>query len=351
LGDILRVKKVNQFKASADPVPVACPSLLQGLELEIEHCEEMDDSWRMNGITIHEDGSLRNTGREFITAPATLSVTAKLLNSFFVPGRFTARNYSERCSVHVHCNCQNLTPEQLAGVLLLYQMTEDLLFDFVGEDRRDNIFCVPWSQTNLSYNAVGSILTKGPQAVKTWQKYTALNLAPLFTLGTIEFRQMHGTSDVTKILNWCNIIGCLFEYAQQNSLDTIIKWVKTLNTSSEYRSVLDSVFRQWADLLRSDGFERKIAEGVLNTKYLLMQPEKPAKKTITQYYNESPTIIPQDVFEQPVAQVRARRPVPLSVQDALNEMHNWVIQGSGGPFRIETTAPEITVDYDAENPF
>ena len=148
-------------------------------------------------MTVTEDGSLRNAGREFITSPATLSTTSAILNQFFSRRNFTKDNYSDRCSVHVHNNCQDMSVEQLASVLLLYQMVEELFFSFVGEERRDNIFCVPWSQTNLSYNVIRRMVDG--YSIPDWQKYTAVNLRRLLDLGTIGFRHMAGTADVKRI--------------------------------------------------------------------------------------------------------------------------------------------------------
>lgn len=287
LQQLLKLRAPNAFKTSG-VVPyrygVSDPALLYGVELEIEHCEELSDSWYIAGMEIKEDGSLRNTGREFVTAPASLSVLATLLDKFFVPGRFTERNYSDRCSVHVHCNAQDLTPDQLAGLVLVYQIMENVLFAFIGDDRKDNIFCVPLSQTNLTYRAVDELLAKGPGALRAWQKYTALNLTRLFDLGTVEFRHMAGTPNAERILLWCNIIGCMFRYVRENTFDDVVKWVTTLNTSSEYRAVLDAVFKDWAGALRVPDFEEMLADGVLTAKYLIKHG-KDVKKSLERKYS------------------------------------------------------------------
>ncbi len=135
-------------------IPTPDPSLLYGVELEIENT---DSDLAVPGMRAVEDGSLRNNGWEFVTQPMTLSNPNHCLSSFFDGRGFSDENYSERCSVHVHTNCLDLTFSQLAAICMLYQVFEGVLFNFIGNDRDKNIFCVPWSETNLSYRTVNRI--------------------------------------------------------------------------------------------------------------------------------------------------------------------------------------------------
>lgn len=297
------VERKNFPKAVAVPNP--CPTLLYGVELEIEGVGDAD-SWKVPGMSYERDGSLRNNGMEFITNPMTYSNLKYCLELFFGKNKPTQDNYSERTSIHVHTNCQDLTWEQLRGVCLVYQMMEKLLFSWVGGDRDKNIFCVPWHQTTLTY----SVLKDDHEVTKfrKWQKYTALNLLPLYTQGTIEWRHMYGHGDVDKIMQWCTIIGHIYAYALATPLETIKNNISSLNVSSEYEGFLFSVFQENAKLFTAvPMFAVALEEGILDTKYALM--DSPIKK--------SPPLkrAPRFVINNPQANAN---------WIAVNELENWI---------------------------
>ena len=259
------------------PRLVSVPHLLYGVELEIEGVGDAEN-WKVPGLHTERDGSLRNNGMEFITAPMTYSNLAYCLEMFFKKNPITKDNYSERTSIHVHTNCLPLTWEQVQSLCLVYQVLEKLLFLWVGEDRDKNIFCVPWHQTNLTYKT----LSKSPDHTRfrNWQKYTALNLLPLYTQGTVEWRHMNGHCDVERILLWCRLINCIYGYVLSTSLEDIKKQLMQLNVSSEYGQILVTIFKDLSGtFLQMPRYEKYLEEGVLDTKYGLLgeatQAEKP----------------------------------------------------------------------------
>lgn len=270
IRELLGLSPVQPYTSSkAQPMACADPALLYGVELEIEHIFDYNELL-VRGMDAHDDNSLRNGGKEFVTKPATFSVMAHVLKLFFEKGKFQDRNYSERCSVHVHANCQDLTIKQVTTVALLYQAFEKLFYHFVGANRFNNIFCVPWIESGLTSSILLQFVEKQDiLAGRHWMKYSGLNLLPLYNLGTVEFRQMPGTPDLAKILTWCNIIGCLFRHARSISLEDTQQWIMSLNTSSAYGSALDSVFGPWSGDLLYPGYEIDLEEGVLAVKYAL----------------------------------------------------------------------------------
>lgn len=283
--DLLGLPKVTPYRNNkATPRDCADPSLLYGLELEIENVPNWDEML-VHGMRSVEDGSLRNDGREFLTSPSTFSVQRHILERFFDKNKLTDKNYSERCSIHVHANCQDLTREQLGALCMLYQVYERLLFNFVGDDRDKNIFCIPWDQTTLTYNVVNNIEKDSFGSLKQWQKYTALNLLPLFSLGTVEFRHMSGTNDLEKISIWLNLIGGLFQYARKNSIGDIKEQLLTLNTTSQYDDLTHRVFTFWTKyLINVPDYKQHIEEGVLNMKYSMLVPKKLTTTNTASYF-------------------------------------------------------------------
>lgn len=280
---------------------IASPEALVGIELEIEGWQ-----WdrRLPGFSFTDDGSLRNNGIEAVSTPIRLMHAPGLLRSFFATFPVTEANYSERCSIHVHMNVLDFTFEQLATLALLYQTLERVLFAWVGNDRDKSIFCVPWSQSGTNYRLVSNMMNEPHHAIRRWQKYTALNLAPVQTQGTVEFRHLHGTNDQALITNWLRVIGRLRAYAVANPLEKVKDQLLNMNTVSNYGQWLEDVFQQEAAMLRSEKLDTQLSLGVVDTKFMLIQPEPlSAKKFYTSLNWEEQQRNLAAVLEDPQAPV------------------------------------------------
>lgn len=252
------------------------PEQLVGIELEIEGWTDILKR-SFGGFSFVDDGSLRSNaqgvGIEAITLPVAIKHVPSLLNAFFKHFGMDERNYSERCSTHVHFNVQPLTFEQLTTICLVYQTVERLLFGFVGNDREQSIFCVPWSQSNMSCSTVEKLYKAGTDSsvFRSWQKYSALNLIPVPYKGTIEFRHLHGTCDVKLITTWIAILAKIFEYAQQVDFEKAKHHIVSMNTVSNYYAWMEMVFGSYAGDLRTPNFEEQLSVGVIDSKLMLMK--------------------------------------------------------------------------------
>jgi len=195
----------------------------------------------------------------------------------------------------------------MTSICLLYQVFEGVLFNFIGNNRDKNIFCVPWSETNLSYRTVAKLEEGSTDPFYTWQKYTALNLIPVTTQGTIEWRHMAGTHEYKTIILWCQLIGSIYAYARKTKPDTIKDMLVNLNNTSAYARVLDSVFGEFAHILRIPGYEMLLENGVLNMKYSLADKKQTAPKNA--YFTTQPVQAGDfhwgEVNQELMAQVRA----------------------------------------------
>jgi hypothetical protein len=257
-------------KLLVEPVIGADPDLMYGVELEIENLnpEVSKGDFCVAGTVFHEDGSLRNNGGEYVTKPMKLRELQYVLNQFFRKNQFNEDNYSERCSVHVHANVGDMEWEQVKTLILVYQVFERSLFSFIGGERDKNIFCVPLYDTQLTQNLIDRKGSDVAGKWKSWEKYTALNLLPIFSQTTIEFRHMGGTCDLNRIMLWCNIIGCLFAFAKRESFEEASKYFLSLNTTSAYKEAVFRVFGEWSYVLLSlPTHEQDMEDGVLTAKY------------------------------------------------------------------------------------
>jgi len=276
------MRAVAAYKSGHGDTPNAPnPNLLVGLELEIENWPPRDENL-FGGIRFASDGSLRNNGVEAITEPLPIRSVPHFLRAFFNHFGITENNYSERCSTHVHVNAQPMTFEQLSSLCLLYQTVERLLFQFIGNHRDTNIFCVPWYQSGVTYSLVNNlenVKEVGDFPIQGWQKYSALNLLPLREQGTVEFRHLYGTCNVDTIMKWLGIIGKMVEFSMKTSLADVKEAIVKMNSVSNYRVWLEQIFQEYSvHLMVNPRYEEELSLGIIDSKMMLHSPKSDSKK-------------------------------------------------------------------------
>jgi len=213
------------------------------------------------------------------------------LSDFFKYTKFTEENYSDRCSVHVHVNCTNMRMEQISSVTLLYTIAEEILFEYVGHYRDTNIYCIPWSDCRAQFDLVSEFLGNPTTHLKSGISTRPLNLLPLTTQGTMEFRQMHGTSDHAKLTRWINIIGGMFKTAMEVPMDDLVKEIKTLNSTSQYESFFNRLVS--SQLPYTEAYRQRLEAGVIMAKYSLIGLDKAGKREETMVVEEAPVAAPE----------------------------------------------------------
>lgn len=214
-----------------------------GIEVEVENVRRIGPNFTIVPLwLLKQDGSLRNNGHEFVT-PGVLPVSlAEIALRFLKQELNSDVDFSKRTSVHIHLDIRQLTFKQLLGLLFTYVVVENLLFKFVGNNRRNNIFCVPLSETNLIYRLSDHPIQSLQAIEDWWHKYSALNLLPISKFGSIEFRHLPGTLSIEPLLQWIDLICCLKVFAYQKSLPDIIQEITRLNSNSRYHQFVESVF-------------------------------------------------------------------------------------------------------------
>jgi len=277
--DVSRIMLADKWYKEHPEYKLVNPNLIVGLELEIEGWD-VEEEASHRGFSFTSDGSLRGASIEAITKPTYSKFVPHLLEGFYQHFEVKQLNYSERCSTHVHVNCQNLTKHQLRNVCVLYQALERVLFAWIGEEREQNIFCIPWYQCNISNKFVYKFLSDSDSAVRRWQKYTALNLLPIREQGTIEFRHLEGTCDITRITAWLNIIGSIFKYACEVSYKELRATIANMNSVSNYGAFVENVFGEYASLLTGlPAYRELLAMGIVDCKLLLVDDNRVSEDT------------------------------------------------------------------------
>lgn len=218
------------------------PKTLVGIEVEVENVHRIDPNVLLALWSMKDDGSLRNRGREFVTPGAIPMSIAEGAFKLLFGGLNKTIDFSRRTSIHVHLDARQLQYQQLLGLLFTYSAVENLLFKFVGNNRRNSIFCVPLIETGLmeqiGYNPASFILG----IENNWRKYTALNLLPISTFGSIEFRHMPGTNNIEHLMHWLDLIACLKVFAYKHTSENIVDSITRLNSNSRYQQFVESIF-------------------------------------------------------------------------------------------------------------
>lgn len=246
-----------------------------GIEVEVENVHHIPEFggvfqryWRTEA-----DNSLRNNGIEFISLPVKGDAIRRSVGTLS-SGLSKDVQFSPRTSVHIHMNVRDLTPEELAKIVMVYLCVEKLLFRFAGEFRENNNFSVPLYNLRWIDKLVTEIMNFNKGAIKNIQsqemRYSALNFEPMFTQGSIEFRHLGGTADANRILTWINMIFAIKSYAVRRTYDDLMKELVALNSNSQYRQFAMDVLGRFYHEIPTFDPNRDVEVGVLAMKRALL---------------------------------------------------------------------------------
>lgn len=216
-----------------------------GVEIEIEGVREFHDGaygplplttesahlwgkwWK-----IKTDGSLRNSGAEFMTQPLLLTQALDALEEFY--GEWSKRptwDGSIRCGIHVHVDCRDYTMDNFGALFTAYSLVEPALFDFVGKDREECIYCIPWYRApNDADVLVKKVLAPkmnmqnfmpavegGSHINHRLSKYSALFWSPLAWYGTVEFRHAPTWGNQYYTRSWVKMCYSIVDYCSKRT--------------------------------------------------------------------------------------------------------------------------------------
>lgn len=195
-----------------------------GVELELEGGPWPDKSMTP-GWTPHQDGSLRDGGIEFaLSSPHNLEGVedrVNALNSVFESFGSNIR-LSHRASTHIHFNVQREKYIYILGMIILFTMIEPVFLRMCGDERDGNLFCLPSYDTgeiHLHFEQLLQHLSNGPinSAFPPRGKYASLNINPLNTLGSLEFRTFPATIQAYKVITWCQWIENIYKMVRHET--------------------------------------------------------------------------------------------------------------------------------------
>ncbi len=195
-----------------------------GLEIEVEGKNLVGDPY-LNPCWVQEiDPSLRGEAYEYILKKPLLIEEAKRELSVLKEVLYTHSqvSFSSRTSVHVHLNVADLEMQQLANLIYLYYIYEDVLLSYCGNDRYENKFCLSIRSAEALIKIIQDFFSQKQRPLQNHCKYAALNLAVIPLLGSLEFRGMRGTLEEVVLYPWLNVIQNLYKVALQYNNPTQI---------------------------------------------------------------------------------------------------------------------------------
>lgn len=264
-----------------------------GLEIETESLEQYKVP-KFSFWNVHDDGSLRNIGKEFVLRqPLAYEKELPLaLDEFkdktkdikFIKDSITT-------SVHVHLNMLNESFITLGNFLVIYTLVENILIRYSGPDRRSNLFCLPICDAEETFHNMKRMFEQigkkkyggmifGPEETK----YGALNLSALARYGSLEIRSFRGTTDTEEIYKWVGILNQLVEYARSEGLtpDNIILAYKDRGTE-----LLSDIFGPFRKDVRLDNEQELIEKNFYYATKLAFSINKDWKKLEEPQKNKS----------------------------------------------------------------
>jgi hypothetical protein len=221
------VNKVPVTKLHKSSTLLVDSSTLLGAEIEVENCVKFydQDSEPKAGYWTHKaDHSLRNNGREFVFAEPLYGADAVDAIDFICQ---KAYEYNWKVSVltgiHTHVDVREMEMNPFRNLCVVYSLTEPLIYNWVGDGRSRNIFCMPWYMAEGDLETISEVLKQKYSKemscayISKLNKYSGLNFGSLTKFGTVEFRMLRTTFNKNRIIDWFNILLSLKKYAMSNA--------------------------------------------------------------------------------------------------------------------------------------
>lgn len=252
--------------ATIEQHPLIVGSNLCGVEIELENLRI--ERPRFNYWTAKGDGSLRNNGMEFVFTSPWGGVD--LYNAAIEIDSFLFDNNPEdtwRCSTHVHVDVRNMTVPQLKRMFLAYLVYERVLFKCSGWHRYKNNFCLALGFAQEMLATLSNNWNKDDteflnNITGAWDKYSAMNLLPMTSFGSVEFRISEAKWRKGKLIRLANRFLSLKEVAM--SFDgTDDEFLNHLMNTPIQKVIRKGLPRQMPDMQQDIEYGLKIANDVL----------------------------------------------------------------------------------------
>lgn len=206
------------------------------------------------------DGSLRGNfpegAAEFVLAqPLEVKDVEEAVDELIELQKDATFDFSHRTSVHIHMNVLDYTIEDLGALFSVYYMCEDVLLNFCGDSRKGNHFCLRYRDADgiaVGLKALGENFARGLNSLSNDHfKYAALNLAPMTSYGSVEFRGMRGTMDKKVLMTWIGALVAMRDFAKKmGTAKKVYEYPFTVPADQMF----DEIFGEHAEALKYPGY-------------------------------------------------------------------------------------------------
>jgi hypothetical protein len=187
-----------------------------GIEIELEgsNLSVAHKYW-----VAHTDSSLRPNPEAIeyvLIQPVAHKEVAKYLSDLqeALEGNEAKLDPSDRCGVHVHVNCQQLTVSQVLCFICTYLVLEEALVKWCGEDREGNLFTLRAKDAEaLVAMLITAATNQNFNNFNSEYRYSSINIASLIKFGSLEFRSLRTPKDFSTINTWVNLLMRIKQYA------------------------------------------------------------------------------------------------------------------------------------------
>lgn len=245
---------------------------LLGVEIEMEAVNSCPVPFPRKDLPFpwkgEDDNSLRGNSVEYVMkvpqdAPkAFKSVTA--IYDLLKMQDIEVRD-SFRAGVHVHVNCQDMTMQELFGLILLYTSFEEVLTKWCGENRVGNLFCLRSRDAEYFAKMVGESFQKGDfdTLYDNYYRYSSLNLCSLPKYGSAEFRALGTPTKPDRIIKWASALVELKNRSKHvaNPMD-VFEEFSMLGAEKWAENILGETFCQEVKEANGEDFEHALWRGM-----------------------------------------------------------------------------------------
>lgn len=216
-----------------------------GVEIEAENVLIRNSGFlNSTGWAIHSDGSLRNTGREFVLEKPLMGTDlSTAIDGFFSPEHEPViYQVNPRAGVHVHINWTDVNSfDSIYKLIALMYCIEPAVFDLCDAGRKYCGFCAALTELNdtnlrtILTTSSESALTSALRGTSGSSRYYGTNLMALFKYGTVEFRYFPSTNRKQDVELWINLCMLIKKFCTEYPEDhvTLIKKLMTEEGISE----------------------------------------------------------------------------------------------------------------------
>ena len=204
-----------------------------------------------------EDHSLINGAEWKLAQPLNGSRLAQAIHEFFLPPTRTFRSVSSGTHIHINMDEDTTPVSAVQAVAALVYTIEPALFDIIDAGRRWSGFTNPLDSASsaLLYGLFDKSVENDPYPLTRLCernhsfKYYGLNIQPLGSYGTLEFRYFPTATSAEEVIDWVSLVQSIKLAGMAHP--TLDAMVDVLQDEVRYTQLIEGPLARWASRILS----------------------------------------------------------------------------------------------------